>query len=482
MEVIKFPSRRNIMGCTSSNAATAQQQQEKPTELKENKKPAQPPPPPPPPVQSEPKNTSTASSEKKQLALITPSLSVQTAALGKEDEGIKKILDKSELDDEEPKDAANRPQYNQSAYFTLPKIQKILSDNITTKDKLIELFSILDDDNDGLLSEVEVDDIIYLVKTSYEEKKVAQTRASTRTLEDGPIMSEGIQIDFKNPNRGGPSQQQQNHHVSTEVVSPQIRPVSGFDYMPPNESESFTMNNKLQLTDGHVKGPPRRPPTKFLTPQSASPKKMSYQTPQGNGDFRSPRSNIMSDFDDEPSIQPIGTPHTHVTDVSALSPGFSDNGEDTSGKILRKKKSYVDEREFVGPPPASKKGFLMTSPMKENLYHVLDTGILYCIDSNAKSPKSFSLDRKGINLKGRKLIIRDDNVLELAPATTSSETPRTVQYDDDDTSVIKDDMKVEIRPRNERERQGWIKAIEEHLIFLDRQEQFKQMQDQEEED
>eukprot|EP01040_Poterioochromonas_malhamensis_P015925 gene15925-17937_t len=162
------------MGCTSSNAATAQQQQEKPTELKENKKPAQPPPPPP--VQSAPKNTSAASADKKQLALTTPSLSVQTAALGKEDEGIKKILDKSELDDEEPKDPANRPQYNQSAYFTLPKIQKILSDNITTKDKLIELFSILDDDNDGLLSEVEVDDIIYLVKTSYEEKKVAQNR------------------------------------------------------------------------------------------------------------------------------------------------------------------------------------------------------------------------------------------------------------------------------------------------------------------
>lgn len=400
------------MGCNTSKAATSAVVENKPTELKQNK-----PQPPPPPVSTD---------------IIKKTEPIDLSLNAYDDS--KKLT--SEI-------SMTPATYDLTAYFALPKIETLLKDNVATKEKLTELFEVLDDDKDGLLTEAEVDDIVYLVKSSREDETAD---ATSEPIEEGPIMSEGVHI--------------------------QLKPV-GADEASHNAFPGTTPGGT------RVGGPAgRRPPTKFLTPEAASPRKLIHPgTVNTAEDVLSPRTNIMSDFDDDAPTESINTPN-HPSNVSAMSTSFngSVDTDDSSAKKIKKRRSYVDERDFIGPTPPTKKGFLMTSPMKENLYHVLDSGILYCLDSNARSPKSFSLDSKGVNLLGRKLVVREDNVLELLPPDQSNGQAPTEEQSTEEEVFDMNRRVIEIKPRNERERQGWIKAFEDHIEFLKRQADYEQLQ------
>lgn len=393
------------MGCNTSKASTNAVVENKPVEFTATKPTTTQPPPPPPPA---PVSSNTLNDQSK-----NPQESVQPLSINS---------------------AVNEPvvdgKYDLEHYLALPKINTLIVDKVATEEKLSELFSLLDDDKDGFLTNAEVDDVVYLVQTSHAEKVAEE--AQPKVQDDGPILSE-------------------ENKQSIPPPPPSRRPMESSDAVTPGGTR--------------IGGPAgRRPPTKFMTPE-ASPRPLTHVTP--GGDMLSPKSNIMSDFDDDLPIQTINSPG-HPNDVSALSVSFNgSDAEDTAAKNAKNRRSYVDERDFIGPTPPIKKGFLMTSPMKENLYHVLDSGVLFCMDSNARSPKSFSLDSKGINLRGRKLVVREDKVLELLPPTRP-EGSTASEFDDEDGTY----RTIEIKPRNDRERQAWITAFEDHIEFLQRQDDY----------
>ena len=510
------------MGCTASNASSsAVAQPNKPQELKtpasaaasvqtkqpgaagsqqQNQKPIAPAAASATASVAEKKAdepAKTMGAKRPSLSLTPPPKNIHASS--NEDEEIKKILEKTnftELDDEEdhvPKGVAGAKKYDLQEFFKLPSISAILDDKISTKDKLLELFDILDDDKDGLLSEIEIDDIVYLVKTSHQEKQNPSDSKNSRqsmAVADGPIMSEGIQIDYKH-----------KHHLesSNANAAPQKvvhhQDADEFEYGATNITERFSMNLAKKNSQQNVQKPPVEPPAepvpaglapvetaaasavspnsgpspqkrkptvkKFITPtptpETASPQKIAMIRTPSHQDSSLSR-NMMSDFAEESADQNRSSDHITINDG------------DHSKKVIKKRASHEDVVEFVGPVPPAKKGFLIASPSKESLYHVLDTGVLYCIDSNSKSPMSFSLDRKGVPLRGRSLVVRQDNVLELTPPVPGSSPTKPPQVPvEPENPFLEENEKIELRPRNEREKKDWIKAIEEHIQFMDRQ-------------
>jgi hypothetical protein len=530
------------MGCAASNEAVPPATNQKPHEINATAKPppptlTQPPPghphtslqsilappnhPHPPHIEAPPPVGK--SPGRPQLTLSPPGKTSAAATSVNEDAEIKRLLNHthdSELDERPlpvPNNASKHSsviiptarRYDIKAFFGLQSIKSIIEQKIATKEKMLELFDILDDDKDGFLTEIEIDDIVYLVKTSYQEKEQPSQSSKQLDATEGPIMSAGIQLDLPPSNKHNsvdnllpinnmetspksnrksqsqaqqqqPSEFQQDFDHSTNrkekdristSINPQINPAMNLSSPPPPPppvivAAAVPAAVVSTTTDSPVKTPlstnpqsqKRKPTTKkFMTP-TMTPTGADIEviaSPKTETD-KSPRLNMMSDFTDileQERVDQNLSPRVHSKQIVI--------NVDGQHKTIIEKHEHADTpKELVGPIPHTKKGFLITSPAKETRYHVLDSGMLYCIDSNSKSPMSFALDRTGVPLKGRSLSILADNTLQLVPtqAMMSQEQSFTGEFD-----------VIELKPRNDREKEDWIVAIKEHIAFMDRQ-------------
>jgi hypothetical protein len=518
------------MGCTSSNEAVPPTTNQKPHEINATAKPppptiTQPPPghphtslqsilappnhhhPHPPHIEAPPGPVG-KSPGRPQLSLSPPGKTSAAATSANEDAEIKRLLNHthdSELDERPLPDPNNANKhssvivptarrYDIKAFFGLQSIKSIIEQKIATKEKMLELFDILDDDKDGFLTEIEIDDIVYLVKTSYQEKEQPSESSKQIDTNEGPIMSEGIQLDLPpskynsvdislpinnmetSPKSNGKSLQEQPQQPSEsqdfdhstnrkekDRISTSINPAMKLSSPTPPVIAAAAV---VSTTDSPVKTPlsanpqsqKRKPTTKkFMTPtMTPTGADMDVIASPKTETDKSPRMNMMSDFTDileQERIDQNLSPKVHSKQIVI-------NVDGQHKTFIEKHEQADTPKELVGPIPHTKKGFLITSPAKETRYHVLDSGMLYCIDSNSKSPMSFALDRTGVPLKGRSLSILADNTLQLVPtqAMMNQEQSFTGEFD-----------VIELKPRNDREKEDWIVAIKEHIAFMDRQ-------------
>lgn len=303
--------------------------------------------------------------------------------------------------------------YNKTTFFKGKEIISLLKDNKITKEKLLELFDIMDENNDGCLNEKEYFEIVSIAESSYEY--------SMKPIDEN-------------------SSNKQPEPTSTTSTSLSL-----------NSSIINASNHTSNITseDDGAKDSQLISPTRARKPA----KKIVH----------SPKPSAFSS--DETS--PLSSPTT----PSKSKAGALDDYSEMDEEIKPPKPPRVNNK----PVPAMKKGFLkifaqdahmsVSSPGKHaSKYQVLDAGKLYHMDtiSGIGSPKGkaslspFAIDRKGISLAGRKMFVNDNSV-DLSPMQGQDEY---LSAEDENNHAF---ITIEFKSYDEKEQ--WIHAINEHIEY-----------------
>eukprot|EP01033_Poteriospumella_lacustris_P013728 gene13728-9829_t len=263
-------------------------------------------------------------------------------------------------------------------------------------DQLLEVFEVLDDDEDGLVTGRQADEIVCAIRGR--EQQHPQVKSSSTP--SSPL---------------GTS--------ASPATSPQP---SG--ELQPTQSQSPTTTTGTATKTKKVLKP------LVYSPEPPSTPKKSLK--RGNSSMAIEKGIILNDFVAETTSAP------------------------------------------VSPPPQVKRGFLVTSSSNSPLsspsrpssttnsrtpslgvrsrFHVLDQGILYHLDSNVTSGP-VALDKHGVSLRGHTVITTepDSNLILLS-------TKGIIDEEEDEV--------ITLEVKNEQDRLGWVRAIQEHIDYISEQE------------
>lgn len=260
-------------------------------------------------------------------------------------------------------------------------------------DQLLEVFEVFDDDEDGLVTGHQADEIVCAIRGR------EQQQPATSSSPSSPL------------------------GTSASPVSPPQQS----DDLQPTQSQSPTTSGTATKAKKVLK------PLVYSPEPPTTPKK---SLKRGNSSMAIEKGIILNDFVAETTSAP------------------------------------------VSPPPQVKRGFLVTSssnsplssPSRPNSttnsrtpslgirsrFHVLDQGILYHLDSNVTSGP-VALDKHGVSLRGHTVITTepDSNLIMLS-------TKGIIDEEEDEV--------ITLEVKNEQDRQGWVRAIQEHIDYISEQE------------
>lgn len=321
------------------------------------------------------------------------------------------------------------------------RVQELIRSDKTDENKLYDLFKIFDEDNDGMISSGQVDEVIWMTEASYIHSSPCkgqldplqiETTETTNAKNQGPINGEATYID--------------SPHPETPVTASSVSMTGG------------GLSNTPSLSPiglGRATGPPKK--------STAAKKKLVHSplvTTPASSTAPSSSANTLDDFADVPSTPAVPLPKATT----------NNNTTPLSSAIKRAAERKPNEVEELNIPPElippQKKGFLrvttslVATPNSKAKYHVLDAGTLYHLDS-LNGSGSFSMDRRGISLKDRVVSgIIDKNALILKrPA-------HFVSTDEGDDAEIT----IEIKGG---EKEDWINAFKTHMDFADSLKKFQ---------
>jgi hypothetical protein len=306
-------------------------------------------------------------------------------------------------------------------FLLFPDVQAVLNAGTVEKYTLLDLFKIVDKNNDGFVNDQEREDLLELISLSYGKKS---PRHSTN-VENGEPFATSEAPSFSAAG---------DQTSSAPPVEPAVEESEGsrIDALPaPPATEAAADSMKPAGPNKGKDGRAKPKIIKFIAPQLVD---SNHSTPRPAADALPPKPVV---------------PAERVRSLESSSGKGLQDGEISPGRET----------------PRQKKGFMVTKRESfdktevicsaETRFFTLENGCLSYMDSTSKKPP-FSMSHRVIELTGVDISV-SKNVIELAPRRRPLSQSGS---DKDDPGEI-----VLLELKTEQECAEWMKAIQEHLEF-----------------
>ena len=312
-------------------------------------------------------------------------------------------------------------------FLLFPDVQAVLEDKSAEVSVLLELFKIVDKDEDGYVDDAQREDLLELISLSYGKKspkhnsvssELAASTTGTGNSEHSSTVDVGLSLD-------SPSKKKEFSSILERQIIRNLPPV------PVSTTTSIE-----PITATSTSGPRGR----------AKPKIIRFIAPQLLDNANSTLPHTATDKTDETTNIPIQT--TFSTKSRPFSTTSINSGENKDypaqkkGFMIAKCESF-DKAEVISTP--------------QSRFFVLDNGCLSYMDSTSKKPP-FSMSHKRIRLTGVDIKVLN-NSIELIPLRENNNNTSEKSEKDDGNEIVV----LELKSKEECEE--WMRAIQEHLEY-----------------
>ena len=318
-------------------------------------------------------------------------------------------------------------------FLLFPDVQAVLEDKSAEVSVLLELFKIVDKDEDGYVDDAQREDLLELISLSYGKKspkhnsvssELAASTTGTGNSEYSSTVDVGLSLD-------SPSKKKEFSSILERQIIRNLPPAP----------VSTTTTSIEPITATSTSGPRGR----------AKPKIIRFIAPQllDNTNSTLPHTDTTNKTNETTNI-PIQTITTFSTKSRPLSTTSTNSGENKDSPAQKKgfmiaKRESFDKSEVISTP--------------QSRFFVLDNGCLSYMDSTSKKPP-FSMSHKRIQLTGVDIKVLN-NSIELIPLRENNNNNNTSEKSEkDDGNEI-----VVLELKSKEECEEWMRAIQEHLEY-----------------